>query len=111
MWPFWLLVSVVGLWFSVVIAFVTVMHAKAIIERGEDIHWFFGAPVLALGGLGLVLDVVFNWTIGCVIYHERPHEWTFTARCKRHKRKSFGWRQERALWWCAEMSKYDKTHC
>jgi hypothetical protein len=86
------------------------MHAKAIIERGERIHWSFRYP-LYLGALvGLLLDVAWNWTGGIVVFREAPREFTFTDRCKRHK-GGHGWQRIRAHWWCEQLNKFDPGHC
>jgi hypothetical protein len=107
----WFFVSLIGLWLVLVNAFVAVVHAKAIFESDRSINWFFKWPVFVLGVLGVVLDVTWNWTIGCLIFRELPRKITFTSRCGYHKKHSGGWRQSRAQWWCDEMSKFDPGHC
>ncbi len=106
----WLLVSSVALWIALVNAFAAVMHAKAIVGRGERLHWSFKGPLLCAAAVGYIIDCAWNWTFGCAIFRERPRRMTFTARCAHHKRGS-GWRRERALWWCRELSKFDPGHC
>lgn len=105
----WTLVSAVCLWFGLAWAFVAVMHAKAVIDRGEDIHWIFKLPLYALFAAGIVLDVIWNWTIGSLIFRELPRKITFTSRVKHHLKRS-GWRQDRALWWAEELNKFDRGH-
>lgn len=112
MWFLWFAVSSIGLWIALVNLFAAVMHAKAIIDRGEKLHWFFEVP-LALGGLvGVVLDVAFNYAFGWAIYADKAilRGPTFTARTRYWKTQP-GWRGDRARWWCAQMVKFDKTHC
>lgn len=90
--------------------FAAAMHAKAILARGERVHFIFLGP-LAIGAVvGWLLDVAFNMTIGSLVYLELPHELTFTSRCKRHK-KRLDWRSDKAKWWCKQLNKFDPGHC
>ena len=101
----------VAAWCVMVIGFVSVMHAKAIKDRGDNIHWSFKYPILLVAVLALLIDILWNVTVGNFIYLEWAKELTFSSRCHRHKNESFGWQRERAVWWCAELSKYDPNHC
>jgi ABC-type iron transport system FetAB permease component len=105
--------SVLQLWFVLVVAFVSVMHAKAILDRGEEIHWAFLAPLLILGVIGWVADFVFNVTVAWVLFGDPPAELTLTSRLKRYKREwSPDSRQYRwAVWFCDQANKFDRGHC
>jgi hypothetical protein len=97
-------------WIGLVNLFAAVMHAKAIISRGEKIAGLFRGPLYVGAGVGVFLDIVFNLTLGSVIYREPPKELTFTSRCSRHK-EGAGWRKDKAEWWCRELNKFDPGHC
>lgn len=107
----WTAVSVVGLWLVVVWAFVSAMHARAIMSRGERIHWLFLAALVPLAIVGYIGDLVFNLTIGCLIFREGWRKPTFSQRCYYHKHHGDGWRRQRAIWWCAELNRFDPSHC
>lgn len=99
-------------WVLLVNFFAALYHAKAIIARGEKIHWTFKVP-LAIGGvIGWLLDVVLlNWFVGTLfVFYELPRELTFTSRLKRHSRGLGRWRK-RAEWWCEQINKFDQGHC
>lgn len=53
-------------------------------------------PILLVG---LVSDVLFNFTIGTTSFLEWPEEFLFTTRCKRHLH-STTWRGRVARWFC-----------
>ena len=111
-WFFWLVIGSVLGWIVLVLAFLAVMNAKAVVERGEELTPFFAGPVYVGFVVGLVLDVIWNWTAGCWIYRERPRKITFTSRCKLHKKKPLSDpRGRKARVWCREMNKYNAGHC
>jgi hypothetical protein len=61
----------------------------------------FAYPLLAVF---MVLDVVFNLTLGSVFFLELPHELLFTARLQRHlKDDQRSWRYKVADWLCRNM--------
>jgi len=92
--------------------FAAAMHAKAIVERGDSIPFVLLLPLYVGAFVGLVLDVLFNWTAGSIVYRELPRELTFTSRCKRHKLAPWGTRdREKAEWWCKQLNKFDPGHC
>lgn len=55
----------------------------------------------------LVIDVLYNWTIGTFIWWERPREWVFTERLQRHARGGRGF----ACILCRYLSIWDEDHC
>lgn len=106
--------SVLQLWFVLIVSFVAVMHAKAVLERGERIHWAFKVPLLVLGVVGWVADVLFNVTVAWGLFRDPPRELTLTSRLKRYKRdplKAGARRHRIALWFCDQANKFDKGHC
>lgn len=107
---FWLAVGAMLGWGMLVNAFVSVTHAKKILESGQEIHWTFEAPLYGSLALGLALDFTFNVTAGTIIFHELPEELLFTARLKRHLSDT-GRSGARAKWWCAELDKFEEGHC
>jgi len=91
-------------------AYLAVMNMKRNIKLISPVAKPFAWLILARG---LLLDVLFNLTIGTVSFAELPHEWLFTSRCIRHKRGD-GWRKRVALWWCRHfMDGFDPSgvHC
>lgn len=109
-WQLWLALSVLLTWFVLVNGYIVYMAASAVLERGQKLNWFMKIPAVVLVLLGLPADVIFNWIAGTILFRERPHEWVFTARCKRHKAGQDGWRKDKAMKWCAAMNKFG-FHC
>jgi len=70
---------------------------------------------IALGLVGFVGDVLYNLTVGTVIFLEIPRELTLSSRMKRlHLRNIDDWRGKLAAWVCTNiLNKYDPTghHC
>lgn len=107
----WLLLAgVVVYWYVFGLAFVGIMHAKLIMEDGGELSLFWKAVLWPWAVVGLLMDILFNWTVGSLIYAELPRELTFTSRCKRHKR-SVRWRGNVARWWCRQLEQIDPGHC
>ena len=107
---FWLVFSAVGGWVVLVNAYASSMHAKAIMESGEEIHWSFLYPIMAFAIPGWILDVVFNVLSSRAVFREGIRCWTFSARVQHHYRFSDGWRYERARWWGLQLNKFDPNH-
>jgi len=105
--------AVLQLWFVLVVGFVSVMHAKAVLARGERIHLAFLIPLAIMGVIGWVADVMFNAIPAWILFGDPPRELTFTSRLKRYKReehpesRKYRW----AVWFCEQANKYDKGHC
>ena len=70
---------------------------------------FYGLyPWLAVA---LIMDVLFNWTVGTIYFEELPREFLFTSRCNRHL-KSKGMRLARAQYACTNLlDPADSGHC
>ena len=105
----WLIVSLVGLWVSVIWAFVATMHAKALNESGT-LTLFWKVHILPLALIGVVLDFAFNMTFGTIMFREVPHELLFTSRVKRHFRESNGRRLRLAGFWRTQLNLMDPGH-
>lgn len=60
---------------------------------------YLAMPVLILG---YVMDVIFNMTVGMVIFLEPPHELLFTSRCKRWLSQKT-WEGSLARWFCRNL--------
>lgn len=52
--------------------------------------------------LAVTLDVVFNITIGTILFLELPGQWTFSQRVGEYK-KRIDWREPIAFWICANL--------
>jgi len=61
--------------------YLAVMNLKRNREALTPIVKVFAYPAL---GVGLLLDLVFNFTIGTIMFLEIPQEWLMTARLNRH---------------------------
>ena len=63
--------------------------------------------------VALVLDVVFNVTLGSLVFLELPERrrLTFTMRCKKHMADA-GWRGRLARWVCEGwLNPFEAGHC
>lgn len=61
--------------------------------------------------LAYAMDILFDKTIGSILFVEIPKEWTFSGRILRHQKGS-GWRLKRANYFCKTFLKpFDETHC
>lgn len=63
--------------------------------------------------VSVALDVLFNITIGTLLFMELPREWTFSQRVGRYKRR-IDWREPLATWICANLLdpfEVDGAHC
>lgn len=59
----------------------------------------------------VILDVIFNATVGSLVFLDPPRQWTFTARCKRHMHEP-GRRGAIARWVCEGwLNPFDAGHC
>lgn len=95
------------IWFGTCWSFVAVMHAKALMQRGE-LSKFWKVNLAPLAVLGLLLDAVFNVTFGTLLFHELPRELLFSARVQRHWRADKGNRM--AAFWADTLNQMDHDH-
>lgn len=96
---------------GLIISFVALVHAKHLVEEGVEFTLFWQIIFRGLFGVFVLGDVIWNVTYGTISNFELPREWTFTARCKRHKAESEGWRLRHATWWCRQLDQIDSGHC
>lgn len=62
-------------------------------------------------GMGWVIDVIFNWTLGTAILLEPPRQLTFTDRCQLHL-KAPTWRGRFCREICSQLDLFqDGGHC
>ncbi len=109
----WTALSVAGLWLVMMLLFIAVMHCKLILElEDRQLSLFWKVHIVPFAVIGVILDVVFNLTIGTVMFMELPKELLFTSRCKRHKHESpIGWRRDLAWFACKQLDQIDPGHC
>lgn len=62
--------------------------------------------------IGFMIDVVYNVTLGSLIFWELPHELTLSQRMTRHIKEDDGWRKKVATWICSKLVEpWDYNHC
>lgn len=78
----------------------------------DELHWSGRWLLLPWLYFGLALDVALNAIVASAAFAELPHEWTLSARVKRHAHKGSGWRQRLAKWVCRNFLRpIDADHC
>lgn len=82
--------------------YLAVMNLQRVDKMGKlgIVATGLGMPALIIG---LVLDLVVNVVIMTILMLELPRELTVTARLKRHKRESKGWRLKVTEWLASEL--------
>lgn len=82
--------------------YLAVMNLKRVKDMGKlgKVALALGTPVLLIGW---VLDFIVNVAVMSFILLELPREATVTARLKRHKRESTGWRLTVTNWFASEL--------
>lgn len=102
----WHYPAVLGAAFALVYAlwvfYLAVMNLKRVKDMGKlgKVALVLGTPILIVG---LVLDLLANVLVFSVLLLEIPQETTVTARLKRHKRESTGWRLRVTNWFASEL--------
>ena len=91
-----------GLVYALWVFYLAVMNLKRVKDAGKlgKVALALGMPVLLVG---LVLDLLANVLVFTVLLLELPQETTVTARLKRHKRESTGWRLRVTNWFASEL--------
>lgn len=91
-----------GLAYALWVFYLAVMNLKRVRDMGKlgRIASALGLPVLVVG---FVLDFIVNVTVFSLLLLELPQETTVTARLKRHKRFSRGWRLAITNWFASEL--------
>jgi hypothetical protein len=89
--------------------YVAIMHLK---EVRDDLHPVATVNGYILLGIGLPLDVLLNVVVGTIVFLDPPREWLLTARLKRYKIQTFGWRSATSWWLCEHLlNQFDEGHC
>lgn len=98
----YLLVLAFGLAYALWIFYLAVMNLKRVRDAGKlgKVALTLGIPVLVIG---LVLDLLVNVLVMTPLLLEIPQETTVTARLKRHKSESTGWRLRVTNWFASEL--------
>lgn len=103
--------TVVAVWFGVHTIYPLAMTVKEAYEAGRlTKYWIVMlVPVLVLG---LVLDFVFQFTFGWLMFVETPFRGGvfFSGRVQHHYRNSDGWRRDLAGFWARNLNVFDATH-
>lgn len=97
-----------GLLYSLWIFYLAVMNLKRVNDTTglNTICKILGAPVLLVGFL---IDFLSNVLVMTILLIELPQEFTVTARLKRHKRKSQGWRLKIVEWFEQTVDSFDPS--
>jgi len=116
-YQYWLY-PLIWIWVSAVLLLTTFVLYVAIMKMNEVRDTLFSGSVIvrwtcfALLALGLASDTLLNWWFLTITYCELPREFLSTARIRRHKFKSSGFRQVQSLWWCDNwLTPFDIGHC
>ena len=94
------------------LAYCTLWQAKKS-GKWEKLPWPVRAMAWGILGPGVVLDGLFNVTIGSVAFWEWPelNRLMFTARCSKWMRDQ-GWRGRLARWVCdGWLNPFQENHC
>lgn len=79
------------------VLYLSIMNLKRNRDKLTTTAKVVAYPIL---GIGLVLDVIYNFVVGSILFVEAPQEWLFTSRLIRHIEESTGWRKRLANWFC-----------
>lgn len=104
-----LVVSFVS-WVIVAGWFFAYARASELYYQGVQFKWTVKWPIYIFLAIGIVFDVLFNWTCGIIIFREIPKELFFTDRVKRHYTSSNTWRQAKAVEWATAINKIYPGH-
>ena len=95
--------------FSVITAFVFVSTVGKLLKSGVWCPWYIKVVAYVWLLIGIPADVLFNVVWGTWIFRERPREWLFTHRVKRHVSKT-DWRGKKAKLWAEMLNAIDENH-
>jgi len=73
----------------------------------DDLGFVYWVLYFTLGFPFLVLDILYNWIIGTILFAEFPRQWLFTQRLARHKKKGSAYAQHM----CKLLDYFDPGHC
>lgn len=91
--------------------FVMGLYRAKLNGRLGGINYYMGYPVFAVG---MIVDIVFNFTLAVLIFLDLPRETLVTSRLKRYMAEGEGWRYEWAKYICDNLlDPFDPTgdHC
>lgn len=108
------LLYIVSGYIIIVLTWIYYLAAMKLIRHRDQLH-----PVAKAHGYlfviapGLIYDAFLNLFIATLIFVDLPKEVLLTARLKRYKRGSDGWRKTFALWICEHLlDQFDEGgHC
>lgn len=107
----WAALSTCGVFLAVNWLYVLVMAAKAAMERGTlTPYWTAVLSIAAV--IGVVLDFVFQFTFGWLMFAETPFRGglMFSGRVQHHFRHGAGWRKALAGFWARNLNVFDPDH-
>ena len=92
----------------------TAIHRAKKEGRLEGMPWYQKAVLVSYIGPAFIVDIVFNYAVGWIIFAERP--WgrgtTFTQRCSLRRKDSGGWRKKVADFICQIwLNVFERGHC
>ena|SRR3990167_829883 len=71
-----------------------------------------GIAYYTLLPVGVIIDVVYNWTLASLIFWDWPAEPTLSQRLTRYIRGKAGRRRSAAMWICLHLIEpWDQNHC
>lgn len=103
-----LILAAVAVWFGVNTIYVVAMAAKAALASGRlTLYWKVMLAPAAV--LGVVLDFVFQFTFGWLMFLETPFRGgpMFSGRVQYHYSNSSGWRKRLARFWARNLNVFD----
>lgn len=103
----WFVLTFVASFYMLWILYLAVMNLKRVRDAGQlsKTALALGTPILLVG---LVVDLFCNILLSVPLL-ELPHEWTVTARLKRHNKDVAGWRKKVALWFEPILDPFDPS--
>ena len=97
-------------------------YARKLQHNGVDFHKHWVVyPMYIFLAFGALLDILFNWTVGSLIFLEFPREFFFTSRVKRWVKEADRrdaleakrldlYRYDQALEWKVRINKVEPDH-
>jgi len=95
---FWIAVSLIFTFYTWGM-YLAVMNLKANKKKLNAISKCFAYPLLYVG---VTADVLYNLTLGTIIFLELPHQFLLTDRLESHLKEP-GWRGKVARWFCRNL--------
>jgi len=97
-----------GSFYLLWVLYLAVMNLKRVKDAGllSPLALALGYPVFIFGYL---LDILINIFVMTFVLLEMPKEFTVTARLKRHKNQSTGWRLSVAKWFEPLLDPFDPS--